>query len=133
MRYFSDEAIKTFLDKGSINPEITIYSPIAGTVVQRKIGPGQYVSSGSSDPVFVVGDLSTVWLTAFVRESDAASVCIGQDITVNVMALPGRALCVEVRRDLLADPFEPFAQMTIGTAKVDRLVAPFVRALRRWW
>jgi len=51
----------------------------------------------------------------------------------HVMALPGRALCVEVRRDLLADPFEPFAQMTIGTAKVDRLVAPFVRALRRWW
>ena len=51
----------------------------------------------------------------------------------HVMARPGRALCVEVRRDLLADPFEPFAQMRIGAAKVERLVAPFVRALRRWW
>jgi len=51
----------------------------------------------------------------------------------HVMARPGRVLCVEVRRDLLADPFEPFAQMRIGAAKVDRLVAPFVRALRRWW
>lgn len=51
----------------------------------------------------------------------------------HVMALPGRALCVEVRRDLLADPFEPFVQMKIGAAKVDRLVEPFVRALRRWW
>ena len=51
----------------------------------------------------------------------------------HVMAMPGRALCVEVRRDLLAEPFEPFAQMTIGAAKVDRLVEPFVRALRRWW
>jgi hypothetical protein len=51
----------------------------------------------------------------------------------HVMAMPGRALCVEVRRDLLADPFEPFVQMQIGTAKVDRLVEPFVSALRRWW
>ena len=51
----------------------------------------------------------------------------------HVMARPGRVLCVEVRRDLLADPFEPFVQMRIGAAKVDRLVTPFVRALRRWW
>lgn len=51
----------------------------------------------------------------------------------HVMARPGRTLCVEVRRDLLADPFEPFVEMRIGAAKVDRLAAPFVQALRRWW
>jgi N-formylglutamate amidohydrolase len=50
----------------------------------------------------------------------------------HVMDRPGRALCVEVRRDLLADPFEPFVQMRIGSAKVARLAAPFTRALRRW-
>src|SRR5882757_4432015 len=65
----TDEAISTFQEKGSINPNTTIFSPITGTVVQRKIGPGQYVNSGASDPVFVIGDLSTVWLTAFVREA----------------------------------------------------------------
>ena len=93
---FTDETIKAFQDKGVIDREITIYSPIAGTVVQRKIGPGQYVNAGASDPVFVVGDLSTVWLTAFVRESDAAAICIGQDISVNVMALPGRPLTAKI-------------------------------------
>lgn len=51
----------------------------------------------------------------------------------HVVAHPGRAICVEVRRDLLADPFEPFAQMQIGAAKVDRLVPAFVGALRHWW
>ncbi|MGY4435737.1 multidrug efflux pump subunit AcrA (membrane-fusion protein) [Bradyrhizobium sp. F1.13.1] len=30
---FTDETIKAFQDKGVINPEVTIYSPIAGTVV----------------------------------------------------------------------------------------------------
>src|SRR6202795_2868846 len=57
---FTDEAISTFQEKGRINPETTVFSPIRGTVVQRKIGPGQYVNSGASDPVFVIGDLSPV-------------------------------------------------------------------------
>jgi hypothetical protein len=51
----------------------------------------------------------------------------------HVLAHPGRVLCLEVRRDLLADPFEPFAQMTIAAAKVDRLAVPLAAALRRWW
>ena len=48
-------------------------------------------------------------------------------------AWPGRTLCMEVRRDLVADPFEPFAQMRIGAEKVARLAAPIADALRRFW
>jgi N-formylglutamate amidohydrolase len=51
----------------------------------------------------------------------------------HVMARPGRALCLEVRRDLLADPFVPFAQMAIGAAKLARLAPPIAAALQRWW
>ncbi|WFU38517.1 efflux RND transporter periplasmic adaptor subunit [Bradyrhizobium sp. CB82] len=114
---FTDEAIKAFGDKGSINPEITIYAPISGTVVQRKIGPGQYVSAGASDPVFVIGDLSTVWLTAFVRESDAASVCVGQDITVNVMALPGRPFTAKI--NYVAAAIDPNTRRLLVRATID--------------
>ncbi|MCP3373139.1 efflux RND transporter periplasmic adaptor subunit [Bradyrhizobium cajani] len=114
---FTDETIKAFQDRGAINPEITIYSPIAGTVVQRKIGPGQYVNSGASDPVFVIGDLSTVWLTAFVRESDAAAVCIGQDITVNVMALPGRPFTAKI--NYVAAAIDPTTRRLLVRATID--------------
>jgi membrane fusion protein, heavy metal efflux system len=114
---FTDETIKTFQDKGVINPEITIYSPIAGTVVQRKIGPGQYVNSGASDPVFVIGDLSTVWLTAFVRESDAASVSVGQEISVNVMALPGRPLTAKI--NYVATAIDPNTRRLLVRATID--------------
>src|ERR1700738_5303553 len=93
---FTDEAISTFQERGRINPETTIFAPIAGTVVQRKIGPGQFVNSGASDPVFVIGDLSTVWLTAFVRETDASNVSVGQEIAFNVLALPGRPLTARI-------------------------------------
>lgn len=51
----------------------------------------------------------------------------------HVQRRPGRALCVEVRRDLLADPFDPFAEMRIGDAKVTRLADPMARALLAWW
>jgi hypothetical protein len=51
----------------------------------------------------------------------------------HVMARPGRALCVEVRRDLLAEPFAPFAQMRMGEAKVARLAEPLAHAVLRWW
>src|SRR3982074_1443530 len=93
---FTEEAVSAFQEKGRINPETTIFSPITGTVVQRKIGPGQYVNAGASDPVFVIGDLSTVWLTAFVRETDASAVAVEQEMTFNVLALPGRTLTARI-------------------------------------
>lgn len=114
---FTDETIKAFQNKSTINPEITIYAPISGTVVQRKIGPGQYVNSGASDPVFVIGDLSTVWLTAFVRESDAASVNVGQDISVNVMALPGRPLTAKI--NYVAAAIDPTTRRLLVRATID--------------
>ena len=114
---FTDETIKAFQNKGTINPEITIYAPIAGTVVQRKVGPGQYVSAGASDPVFVIGDLSTVWLTAFVRESDAAMVSVGQDIAVNVMALPGRPLTAKI--NYVAAAIDPNTRRLLVRATID--------------
>jgi predicted N-formylglutamate amidohydrolase len=51
----------------------------------------------------------------------------------HVMARPGRALCLEVRRDLLANPFQPFEQMKIAPAKVERIAVPLAAALLRWW
>lgn len=51
----------------------------------------------------------------------------------HVMTRPGRALCVEVRRDLLADPWDPFAEMRIAPAQVERLAVPLAHALRGWW
>ena len=108
----SDEDIATFQEKRIINPETTIFAPIAGTVVQRKIGPGQYVNAGASDPVYVIGDLSTVWMTAFVRESDCANVAIGQEVTFNVLALPGRPL--SARLNYVATAIDPATRRLLG-------------------
>src|SRR6266700_3939854 len=114
---FTAEAISTFQNKGAIDREITIFSPIKGTVVQRKVGPGQYVNSGASDPVFVIGDLSTVWLTAFVRETDASAVSVGQEIVFNVLALPGRPLTARI--NYVAAAIDPATRRLLVRATVD--------------
>jgi cobalt-zinc-cadmium efflux system membrane fusion protein len=114
---FTDEAISTFQEKGRIDPATTIFSPIKGTVVQRKIGPGQYVNSGASDPVFVIGDLSTVWLTAFVRETDASKVSVGQDIAFNVLALPRRSLTARI--DYVSAAIDPATRRLLVRATID--------------
>ena len=86
----TDAEITEFQEKGTIDPATPIYTPIAGTIVQRKVGPGQYLGNGASDPVFVIGDLSTVWLTAYVREWDAPKVSVGQQIEFTLLAEPDR-------------------------------------------
>lgn len=113
----SEEQISTFQKTRQISADTPIYSPIGGTVVQRKVGPGQFISSGASDPVFVIGDLSTVWLTAFVRESEAADVKIGQPIDFTVLALPGRVFHAKI--DYVSAAIDPTTRRLMVRATID--------------
>lgn len=113
----TEEEILAFQEKRQISPDTPIYSPIEGTVVQRKIGPGQYIGSGATDPAFVIGNLSTVWLTAFVRETDASHVGLGQDGTFSVLAAPGRSF--PARINYVASAFDPLSRRLFVRATVE--------------
>jgi cobalt-zinc-cadmium efflux system membrane fusion protein len=86
----SDEEIARLEKIDRIGAETIVNAPIGGTIIQRKVGLGQYINTGASDPVFTVGDLSTVWLVANVRESDAPKMRVGAPVEVSVLAYPGR-------------------------------------------
>ena len=111
-----EDAVTAFQDQGKINPETTIYSPIAGTVVQRKIGPGQYIGAGATDPSFVIGDLSRVWLNAYVRETEISEIEVGDEITFTVLALRGRDLTAKV--DYIATAIDPATRRLLVRATV---------------
>ena len=66
----------------------TIRSPIAGTVVERLIQPGQLLQTGAT-PVFTVADLSKVWVMAHVFGTDLAAVHLGDIAEISV---PGKTL-----------------------------------------
>ena len=86
----ADEEIARLEKVDRIGAESIVAAPIAGTVIQRKVGLGQYITVGATDPVFTVGVLSTVWLVAYVRESDAPKMKVGASVEVSVLAYPGR-------------------------------------------
>ena len=76
-----------------LEPTAIVPAPIAGTVTQRQIGLGQYIqsfSTGASSPLYTIGDLSTVYLIANVREADSGLMRIGQPVEVRVLAFPER-------------------------------------------
>lgn len=113
----TDQEITEFQEKGTINPATPIYAPIAGTIVQRKVGPGQYVGTGASDPVFVIGDLSTVWLVAYVRETEAPIVHIGQAVFFTVLAYPDRSFPANI--SYVAAALDPTSRRLLVRATVN--------------
>jgi membrane fusion protein, heavy metal efflux system len=93
--------------------------------VQRKVGPGQYVNTNASDPVFVIGDLSTVWMVAYVRETDAAFVQAGQDVQFTVLAYPDRTFTAKL--NYVAAGLDPATRRLMVRATIDnpdRLLKP---------
>jgi membrane fusion protein, heavy metal efflux system len=86
----NDEQIAALERVKTPSPVTVVSAPLDGVVTDRQVGPGQYLQSGNSTPVYTIGDLASVWLVADVREVDAPSVDVGQEIEVRVLALPGR-------------------------------------------
>jgi membrane fusion protein, heavy metal efflux system len=91
----SDAEIAELETLQTMNPSATIAAPIAGVVVDRQVGPGQYLQAGGP-PVFTIADPSSVWLLANVRESDAGLVQLGQPVEVRVLAYPKRVFKARV-------------------------------------
>ena len=121
----TEQEIADFEKTGKINPETPIYAPINGTIVQRKVGPGQYVISGASDPIFVIGDLSTVWMIANVRETDASKVAIGQAVEFKVLSHPDRTFATKISYVTPAiDPTTRRVQVRANVDNPDALLQP---------
>ncbi len=80
----------------AIDPVATLTAPIAGVVVERQLGPGQYLQAGGGTPVYTIADPSSVWLLANVRETDAGLVHVGQAVEVHVLAYPKRVFKARV-------------------------------------
>jgi cobalt-zinc-cadmium efflux system membrane fusion protein len=90
---------------GRMNPEAVVTAPIRGTVTDRQIGPGEYIEAGASVPQYTIGDLSTLWLVANVREADAPLMRPGDPVEVTVPAWPGRVF--EARLSYVAPSVDP--------------------------
>lgn len=73
---------------------IPIYSQRGGIVVERLAIEGDYVNVGS--PLFVIADLSTVWVEASVYENEFPFVRVGQRAEISSLSYPGKTFSSRV-------------------------------------
>jgi RND family efflux transporter MFP subunit len=74
-------------EPSQIVSEVTVSAPADGAVIARAVNTGQVVAAGQE--LFVVADLSTVWVIGDLYEKDFASVRVGAPATVRLPAAGG--------------------------------------------
>jgi cobalt-zinc-cadmium efflux system membrane fusion protein len=74
-----------------VDRRVVVRAPIKGMIVDRKIGPGQYVKPDSPDPLFLISDLSALWILVDVYESDLGAIRLNMPVEVTIAAYPDRA------------------------------------------
>jgi RND family efflux transporter MFP subunit len=80
-----------------------IEAPIAGTVTQRNINPGEAVVPGATatfegKPLMVIADLSILLVKVDLNQIDVARVRSGQKADITVDALPGKKYTAHVTK-----------------------------------
>lgn len=71
-----------------INNRYWVRSPISGVITERHVNPGLEVRPDLSDPLFVVSDLSRLWVYMNVFEKDIGLIHVGGQVAVTVVAYP---------------------------------------------
>jgi cobalt-zinc-cadmium efflux system membrane fusion protein len=108
-----------------VDPVVMVRAPLAGVVTQRRVGPGQWINNGATDPVFTISDLSTMWLVANIREMDVPFIRVGQTVEVRVGALPDRVFPARIAN--AASGLDPATRRLTVRAEIldpERLLKP---------
>lgn len=106
----SDDRVAKLEGASDVVSEVTVPSPMTGIVIGRSVNAGQVVSAGMD--LFVVTDLSSVWVIGDLYEKDFALVRVGSSATISIPAVPQRSLRGQVAY------IDPRVDLATRTAKV---------------
>jgi len=84
--------LKDVASREDTSTQIVVRAPRGGVIVERNVTQGQVVSFGQSDTptnLFVIADLSSMWVLADVYEPDVPKVRLGQVVTITLPCCPG--------------------------------------------
>ena len=103
------DQIDRIVATGRPEVNLVVRSPIGGTVLEKKVCPGQYVTEGQD--LYLLADLSSLWLIAKVYEQDLDGLRVGQSAVARFPAFPGRDVSGRI---LFIDPVLDPATRTAG-------------------
>lgn len=83
----TDRQIDDIARRGKANTYLTIYSPVTGYVIDKKVFKGMFVQPETR--LYSIADLSMVWMNAEVYEYETPFVQVDQLATTTLAAYPG--------------------------------------------
>jgi cobalt-zinc-cadmium efflux system membrane fusion protein len=83
----SETSVRRLAATRRVNSQSQVVASISGTVIERQGTLGQVVQP--ADTIYIVADLSNVWLVADVPEAHASLVRIGETVQADIAALGG--------------------------------------------
>jgi len=83
-----EEDIRRIHQRGQPSRTLTLYAPVTGFVLARQAFERQRVTPETE--LYVIADLSTVWVVAEIYEYEAPMLRVGQRATMTLPYLPGR-------------------------------------------
>lgn len=82
-----EQQIQRVIETKKASDQMTIYSPLGGVVIHKMIKEGMYVKAGT--PLYMIADLTHLWLKLDVYEADLPWVHYGQLVEFETEAWPG--------------------------------------------
>jgi cobalt-zinc-cadmium efflux system membrane fusion protein len=112
------------LEEGKLtSSQMIIRSPLAGTVTERKAVQGQSVNT--EEKLFVVANLTKLWILLDVYEKDLHSVEIGADATVYVLGKKSEPIQAKVAHvGEVIDPIKHTAEIRLEVDNRDFRLKP---------
>jgi cobalt-zinc-cadmium efflux system membrane fusion protein len=104
------------LKAGAFGQRVTVGAPISGKVLDMSVAPGEF-RNDTNAPVLTIADLSTVWVSSDVPESQIRFIDPGERIDVTLTAFPGETFRARVTR--IADTVDPQTRTIKVRAQLD--------------
>jgi cobalt-zinc-cadmium efflux system membrane fusion protein len=104
------------LRPNTFGQKVTVAAPISGKVLDMTIVAGEY-RNDTNTPVMTIADLSTVWVSSDVPESQIRFIDPGERIDVELTAYPGETFHGRVTR--IADTVDPQTRTIKVRAEMD--------------
>lgn len=84
---FTNEQLDSIAQSSKADDSVTLYSPLAGTVLEKNVLLGNAVDEMTT--LYTIADLSKVWIQALTLEADISAVKKGMPVEVTSVSRPG--------------------------------------------
>ncbi len=128
----TQEQIDEVIERGQPLDHITLLAPMSGIVINKNVFEGMYVKTGV--PIYTIADLRSLWVVLEAYESDLQGLSLGQQVSFNVEAFPGRSFQGKVAYiDPLVDDKTRTIRVRLNVNNNEGVLKPgmFVRAQAR--